>query len=287
VKHDTEVPDAPLTPVGQEIAEEIAVGERQDRRGRMLRTVTAFAVGAAVAAAAMAFVKVDTQEQADQVVGYLQEDLATVCAAAPAAALDAPAQEQCRRAEQGLPPAPGLEGEQGASGSDGADGRGIASTRIDEAGHLFITYTDGAVEDKGLVVGAAGGRGVDGPPGRGITNTALGEDGVLTLTYTDGATEAVGTVVGRDGVDGRGIVSTTAVDGQLQVTYTDGTIEFVGPLPAGPAGKDGAPGATGPAGPTCPPGTLLESRSVDPDGNPLTDNSETWYVCVATVPDGG
>lgn len=121
---------------------------------------------------------------------------------------------------------------------DGKDGRGIAATVIAD-GHLLVTYTDGAVEDKGSVVGAAGKPGKD---GRSIRSSTIA-DGALVLAYSDGSSEVAGVVVGRDGaagVDGRGVagVAVTA-DFRLVVAYTDGTTADVGPLPRGPKGDPG------------------------------------------------
>lgn len=126
-----------------------------------------------------------------------------------------------------------------AAPRDGQDGRGIATTRI-ESGRLLVTYTDGAVEDKGPIVGATGQRGAAGAAGRSITGTAI-TDGALVLSYSDGTTETAGQVVGTagvDGKDGRGIAG-VAINGdfRLVVTYTDGETVDVGPLPSGRDGR--------------------------------------------------
>lgn len=123
-------------------------------------------------------------------------------------------------------------------GEDGKDGRGIAATVIAD-GHLLVTYTDGAVEDKGAVVGADGKPGKD---GRSIRSSTVA-DGALVLAYSDGTSEVAGVVVGRDGADGadgRGVagVAVTA-DFRLVVSYTDGTTADVGPLPRGQKGEPG------------------------------------------------
>lgn len=129
-------------------------------------------------------------------------------------------------------------------GTDGTNGRGIRSTAIDASGHLIVTFTDGAREDEGVVVGATG---AAGPNGRGIAATTVDETGQLVLTFTDGVTDAVGRVVGATGDDGRpgrGVARTEARDGRLLVYYDDAPSQpvDVGPLPAGPAGRDGAAG---------------------------------------------
>lgn len=120
-------------------------------------------------------------------------------------------------------------------GRDGADGRGIVSTRV-TAGRLYVAYTDGITEDKGVVVGAPGATGTNGAAGRGVVSSTIGDGGELVLTYTDGTTEVAGVVVGRDGADGRGVAATAVVDGRLLVTYTDGATEDAGPV-VGPRGR--------------------------------------------------
>lgn len=120
-----------------------------------------------------------------------------------------------------------------AAPRDGKDGRGIATTAI-RNGHLLITYTDGDIEDKGVIVGRAGKTGKN---GRSITGTAI-TGGNLVLSYSDGTTETAGRVVGADGRDGRGIASVTINgDFRLLVTYTDGETVDVGPLPSGRDGR--------------------------------------------------
>lgn len=132
--------------------------------------------------------------------------------------------------DQPVPAAPPRDGQ------DGEDGRGIAATTIRD-GRLLITYTDGAIEDKGVIVGPAGPAGPAGKHGRSITGTSI-VDGSLVLSYSDGSTETAGQVVGRDGDDGRGIAGVAiSADFRLMVTYTDGETADVGPLPAGRDGR--------------------------------------------------
>jgi hypothetical protein len=125
---------------------------------------------------------------------------------------------------------------------DGEDGRGITGTQIAD-GHLLITYTDGVVEDKGLVVGKTG---PVGEKGRGVAGSTIAASGRLVLTYSDGTTEDVGVVVGpegragRDGGKGRGVASVTvSPDSHLIVSYDDGTTADAGLLPPGPKGDPG------------------------------------------------
>lgn len=158
--------------------------------------------------------------------------------------------QQAQAVTQAPNPSPGP---QGKTGDVGPAGRGIISTAI-TAGHLFLTYSDGAVEDKGQVVGP---QGVKGDAGRGIVGTTIAA-GHLILNYSDNTSADAGQVVGKDGVNGatgatgatgpagRGIalVSETS-DAQLMVTYTDGTTAKIGPLPQGPKGDTGATGPQG------------------------------------------
>jgi hypothetical protein len=136
------------------------------------------------------------------------------------------------------------DGTDGTDGDDGDPGRGIVTTAI-TGGHLYLTYTDGTTEDKGVVVGPAGptgAPGIDGERGRGVTSSTVSGDGELVIAYTDGTSEVAGVVVGRDGVDGRdgergrGVARTEVVDGRLLVTYDDGTADDAGPV-VGPRGR--------------------------------------------------
>lgn len=130
------------------------------------------------------------------------------------------------------------DGRDGRNGRDGDDGRGITSTAVIK-GRLYVTYTDGAREDKGVIA-------VNGQNGRGITGARLDATGQLVLTYTDSTSATVGRIVGRDGERGRGIASVVvSADYHVIVTYTDGTVEDVGALPPGPSGPTGATGPPG------------------------------------------
>lgn len=121
--------------------------------------------------------------------------------------------------------------------------RGISGTSI-TGGRLLVAYTDGKVEDKGVVVGADGKDGTS-PPG--IVSSSV-VDGALVLRWSDGRTEVAGRVVGEQGAagapgaDGRGVRSVTVAEGRLVVTYTDGTTSDAGPVPTGPAGPPGPAG---------------------------------------------
>ena len=158
------------------------------------------------------------------------------------------------------------------------EARGIKSVTVDDNGHLIITYTDGATEDAGKVVGADGkpgkdgadgidgqdgtdgkdgsnGKdGADGKDGRGIESVTTNDKGEVIVTYTDGTTENAGTVSGpkgdkgEPGKDGRGIESVRINDkGELIVRFTDGEEQNVGKVVGaqGDAGKDGQDGKDG------------------------------------------
>lgn len=215
----------------------------------------------------------ETQETLDQVA----DPLAALCASDPSVrARVGPACETATEAAA----AP-------VAAKDGIDGRGITSTRIDEAGTLIISYTDGTDVPVGRVVGLPG---VD---GTGITGASIA-NGRLVLSFSDGHTQDVGAVVGpqgtagvaganglngvdganglngADGAPGRGIASTDIVDGRLIITYDDGATQDAGPVPAGPPGADGSPagsmllqgaGAVG--------GDLTCTRNGGPDTSPV------------------
>ncbi|MEU7817050.1 hypothetical protein [Pseudonocardia sp. NPDC049154] len=154
----------------------------------------------------------------------------------------------------------------GTDGKAGVDGRGIVGTEVRDDGHLVLTYSDGAVEDVGLVVGTDG---TAGASGTGIVSAAT-VDGHLVLTFTDGSTVDVGQIVGATGAAGRGVTSTAAVGGRLIVTYSDGAVEDAGPLPTSP--------------PAPPAAQLVINRT---DGTTVTcdrtggDDTAPVYTCTA------
>lgn len=153
------------------------------------------------------------------------------------------------------------------------EARGIKSVTVDDNGHLIITYTDGATEDAGKVVGADGKDGETGPKGDTGKDGADGKDGA---NGEDGAKGPKGDegkpgkdgADGSEGKDGRGIKSvTTNHKGEVVVTYTDGTTDNLGAL-AGPKGDQGEPGHDGDNGA---PGRDGEDGE---DGNHGTDGKE-------------
>jgi len=88
---------------------------------------------------------------------------------------------------------PGRSGSPGSSGEPGQSGRGVAAASVDSvSGDLLLTYTDGATQDVGHVVGNQGANGTDGKPGRSVTSVDKSSTGHLIVTYDDGTTQDVG-----------------------------------------------------------------------------------------------
>jgi hypothetical protein len=84
------------------------------------------------------------------------------------------------------------------------NGRGISAALIDADGNLVLTFSDGATDKVGRVVGRDGQDAQPPTPakdGVGIAGAAIREDGKLVLSLTSGAELNVGRVVGRDGED--------------------------------------------------------------------------------------
>lgn len=154
----------------------------------------------------------------------------------------------------------GKDGADGAAGNDGEDGRSIDSVRINDAGELIVTFSDGVEQNVGPVAGAAGKDGNDGKDGDNGKDGADGADG------TPGKD-------GKDGKDGRGIDSVTTNDkGEVVVKYSDGTTDVLGTLNAekgdtGAPGQDGADGRDGADGKDGEDGRGIESVSTDSRGN--------------------
>ena len=161
----------------------------------------------------------------------------------------------------------GKDGADGAAGNDGKDGRGIDSVRINDAGELIVTFSDGVEQNVGPVAGAAGKDGNDGKDGEN------GQDGA------DGANGTAGKD-GKDGKDGRSIDSVTTNDkGEVVVKYSDGTTDVLGTLNAekgdtGAPGQDGADGRDGADGKDGEDGRGIESVSTDSRGNLVVKYSD-------------
>lgn len=113
----------------------------------------------------------------------------------------------------------GVREDKGVVAVDGVDGRGITGARLDDEGQLVLTYTDGAVEVVGRVVGR------DGVDGRGVSDVTVTADYHIVVTYTDGTVEDVGVL--PVGPAGRGVLTIEFdLDSCVaQVYYTDGESE--------------------------------------------------------------
>ena len=108
------------------------------------------------------------------------------------------------------------------TGSDSGTTNGVKDARINDAGHLILTFPDGTTKDLGKVTGKDGAEGKPGQAG------ADGKDGQAGAD-------------GKDGKEGRGIASvTTNAAGQLVITLTDGTVLDPVDMPA-PAKQPMAP----------------------------------------------
>lgn len=136
--------------------------------------------------------------------------------------------------------------EDGAPGKDGLagrDGRGVAKLLTDANGHLLVTFTDGAVEDVGLVVGKDGTNGRDGKDGADGAPGEKGDKGDPGERGADGAPgrDGVDGAPGRDGNDGRdGQQGERGDRGEKGLDGKDGR-----PGVDGAPGKDGTDGAPG------------------------------------------
>lgn len=83
---------------------------------------------------------------------------------------------------QGDPGPAGIQGPRGPQGPAGEDGRGIRSTKVNNKGHLIITYTDGLELDAGKVKGDEGPQGPRGPSGTVINSGSSGGGGSGDMT---------------------------------------------------------------------------------------------------------
>jgi len=165
----------------------------------------------------------------------------------------------------------GAKGDRGAKGDTGAPGRGISSASVDAQGYLFISYTDGDIEDVGYVKG---------DPGVGITRAYISDDpgteGDLILNFSEGPASNVGHVVGADGADGES--GADGADGQDGVgiasivkTGTSGrvdtyTITFTNGETTTFTVTNGAPGVIQ--------GVKINGTALTPDANGIVDTAE-------------
>lgn len=145
----------------------------------------------------------------------------------------------------------GAKGDPGRDGADGAPGRGIAKLLIDSKGHLVVTYTDGATDDVGLIVGKDGADGRDGADGLPGQKGDPGQDGRDGLDGKDGAPGRDG----KDGLDGKSVEIETVAELVRAEVEKAGIGDLVQravdaiPRPRdGVDGKDGAKGQDGAPG---------------------------------------
>lgn len=154
----------------------------------------------------------------------------------------------------GRPGEKGIPGDAGKDGAPGAAGRGVAKLLIDAKGHLVVTFTDGATDDVGLVVGkdgapGANGRdGVDGAPGvdgKSGADGINGRDGEKGLDGTNGRDG----IDGKDGTDGKSIepevVAQMVQDEVAKANVCDLVRKAVDAMPKPENGKDGKDGRDG------------------------------------------
>ena len=97
----------------------------------------------------------------------------------------------------------GTNGADGKDGTNGVDGISVMKSEINSKSELVLAYSDNAVDNLGVVIGAKGDKGDTG------ANGANGADG------KDGA----------NGADGRGILRTEISGNKWIIYYTDNTFE--------------------------------------------------------------
>jgi hypothetical protein len=178
----------------------------------------------------ISFYKVNEEKEVAQTNSKVQAETtknSTVCTTFPDDPLCKMAREIVANPTQTVVPKDGKDGKSGRDGNDGRDGRGVTTFVTNASGDLIVTYTDGATQNVGRVVGQNGKDGLPGKDGRGVL-TANVESGNLIIGYTDGTTQNLGNIVGPAGQTGE----------------------------TGPTGPTGATGATGPAGETGPQGPI-------------------------------
>lgn len=203
-----------------------------------------------------------------------------------------PAPADGRDGKDGSPGANGEPGEKGIPGNDGKDGapgpqgRGVSKLLIDAKGHLIVTYTDGATDDVGLIVGKDGdpgkdGRdGVDGAPGTDGKNGADGASGRDGEKGLDGSNGRDGTD-GKDGADGKSIdpevVAQMVQDEVAKANVGELVRKAVDAIPKPENGKDGKDGRDGVDGAPGTPGErgMDGAKGLDgKDGDPGRDGKD-------------
>ncbi|HBV74709.1 MAG TPA: hypothetical protein DEF10_08770, partial [Ruminococcaceae bacterium] len=64
-----------------------------------------------------------------------------------------------KNGENGKDGKDGKDGTNGVDGKDGRDGIGVSKSELNSRGELLLTYTDGRVQNVGIVTGAQGEKG--------------------------------------------------------------------------------------------------------------------------------
>lgn len=122
----------------------------------------------------------------------------------------------------GLPGTSGAEGltgppgPEGPTGVPGPAGRGITATSLVD-GQLVVTYSDGASEVVGNVVGPRG------PAGVSISSVDVSSSGAITVSYSDGTSSVAGTVT-----DTTTISQLICEDNVLTLTLSTGSSQSTG-----------------------------------------------------------
>lgn len=162
--------------------------------------------------------------------------------------------------ERGPQGEPGIKGERG---EPGPEGRGVVSATQNERGELLLSWSDGQVQNIGIVKGADGKNGRDGNDGLNGADGAPGLDGID----------------GKDGADGISFSAAKVLeDGTLEISMDNGDKMNVGHVmgPQGHAGRDGNDGKDGTDGKD---GIAVRSAEIDAQGNltfTLSDDSKLF-----------
>ena len=107
----------------------------------------------------------------------------------------------------------------------------IIDTSINEDGELIITYSDGTIDNLGVVVGE------DGDSVLAICDAELNENDELIVTYNNGTQENLGRLTPTESPVGIESASINSL-GELIIVYTDGNEVNLGVIRAEGAGED-------------------------------------------------
>jgi hypothetical protein len=102
----------------------------------------------------------------------------------------------------------------------GKDGRSITDVKVDDRGHLVLSFNDGDKIDVGMVAKEGKpGESIKGDRGIGI-QTAKIVNNELVLIYTNGIQQTVGRVVGKDGESTRAIAPKGVPEIEISESYS-------------------------------------------------------------------